>query len=517
MNCMTAQYVDETKFRGLVRQRSRILYSYTSFLANHEDPYRVLTRPLAGIILSQSIQLEELVDFYGAQNNRRWARFRSFVATLKRFSDVLYELIHIKYSIPEYRIEEESQQFEQDTDDAISYIKNIVHNAANQFVEHCIRLEIDSKPIEILEDEIDEHILEGKLKYDHERRHVVEVGKIVTFLGTSFLNMIADTSLKAIVEGDKPFDNESYSISPISEEKLRMLEHNFHNMQCNYDTYVSKTDTESHDESLPVLRGHVSVVFHLLTIAVSLSHYYERHLSEYRDPTQEFKGQLVDPSGLLEKLSDYCIHYIRNYVNSAKNLCQNMIKKYSEQGEITVPVPRYRGFHVRPSTLIALIANHYGSDLKMDMLGEEYDARSPLELFRANEAINSEKRKGLNREVLNLDINRKVDSNTDMRIIVNDLVMTLADQGKMMIYDHPLEISPDINERKEATLIDTIRDEVARLLAVGKVDIVTDLQAHFRGDKRVLEDIKLLAHYGYGEDNHGNNIPLPPSLEYLRK
>jgi hypothetical protein len=37
------------------------------------------------------------------------------------------------------------------------------------------------------------------------------------------------------------------------------------------------------------------------------------------------------------------------------------------------------------------------------------------------------------------------------------------------------------------------------------------------GDKRVLSDIQLLAQHGYGEDNYGNNVPLPKQLTYLRR
>ena len=38
-------------------------------------------------------------------------------------------------------------------------------------------------------------------------------------------------------------------------------------------------------------------------------------------------------------------------------------------------------------------------------------------------------------------------------------------------------------------------------LATGKIDIGTTIRAVFTGDKRVLEDIELLAENGYGEDN----------------
>jgi hypothetical protein len=52
---------------------------------------------------------------------------------------------------------------------------------------------------------------------------------------------------------------------------------------------------------------------------------------------------------------------------------------------------------------------------------------------------------------------------------------------------------------------------------MGKIDIEMDITVAFAGDQRVLEDIRLLAENGYGEDDFGNNLPLPPKLSYLRK
>ncbi len=37
----------------------------------------------------------------------------------------------------------------------------------------------------------------------------------------------------------------------------------------------------------------------------------------------------------------------------------------------------------------------------------------------------------------------------------------------------------------------------------------------FRGDRRVLQDLKLLSQYNYGEDERGNQIKLPPELSHL--
>ena len=64
------------------------------------------------------------------------------------------------------------------------------------------------------------------------------------------------------------------------------------------------------------------------------------------------------------------------------------------------------------------------------------------------------------------------------------------------------------------------RPALQRLLldvTAGKIDVVVELSACFRGDRRVLEDIRLLAENGYGEDDFGNNLVLPERLQYLRK
>ena len=48
------------------------------------------------------------------------------------------------------------------------------------------------------------------------------------------------------------------------------------------------------------------------------------------------------------------------------------------------------------------------------------------------------------------------------------------------------------------------------------IDIEAEIRVAFIGDQRVLDDLKLLAENGYGEDNYGNNVPLPKELSYLR-
>jgi hypothetical protein len=224
----------------------------------------------------------------------------------------------------------------------------------------------------------------------------------------------------------------------------------------------------------------------------------------------------VDPEKLLETLIHYCINFVSQFLDCAEILCQQMLKRYTEIGQVRVPVPPYRGFHVRPSTLISKLVLHYGSDVKMKLEDDTYDASSPLELFRANEKINATKRRSLAAEILRLQLVPDDPAGRDRRQIVRSVIMTLAEHSKVIIYEQPLKIEKK-EFQPESALIQQVTDEIAKLLVTGKIDIGTDIQAVFVGDKRVLEDIRLLAENGYGEDNFGNNIPLPSELQYLRQ
>ena len=95
-------------------------------------------------------------------------------------------------------------------------------------------------------------------------------------------------------------------------------------------------------------------------------------------------------------------------------------------------------------------------------------------------------------------------------------MLNLAGQSKLILYDQPLQL-PEEPALTEGTMLEKVTAEMARLLAMGKIDVDTKMTAKFIGDKRVLADIKLLAESGYGEDKFGNNISLPEKLAYLRR
>ena len=504
------------QFKDLVASRTEHYFNAASFVVNNADKKRILTRPLLGELLSQSTQIEELLDSYGARNNCRWTRFRSLTASIKLFSNVSYELLHIQHSIPAYRLLKTEQDFSEMTEETLLFSEEILIRSTQRLLEEAEKLHLPVPETSSETNFYREKLPAGCLPHDLAMRKVEAVSTTVSLLATAFLNLAAESRRILPRKRTEPAAFLCEITGPISEEKLRSLELRFHNLQSLYDTYVSTTETEVFDKDLPVLRGHISVVLHLLRTARDLAHYYERHAGPAAPHVSKGRKRLVEPEKLLETLIHYCINFVSQFLNCAERLCQNMLKRYTEVGQIEVVVPPYRGFHVRPSTLISKLVLHYGSDVQMKLEDDIYDASSPLELFRANEKVNAHKRRSLAEEIIKLElVSSKVDKK-HCRSIIRNVIMTLAECGKVIIYEQPLKIE-EKECPPEAALLERVTDEIAKLLVTGKIDIETTVKAVFIGDKRVLEDINLLAKNGYGEDNFGNNIPLPDLLQYLRQ
>jgi len=513
---MVLATIADNDFHKLIAKRSRPLLGLVKRLSQCKSSSEIMVRPFLGELFSQSTQLEELLDAYGAGSNCQWCALRSLTAAIKHFSDASYELLHIRHSLPAYRLLPIEQDFVKVTEETLEFTFDVLFRAAKQMLiwagQH--GLSIPSKRLP--ERSYTEELPAGQLPRHCQTRRIETVSETVTLLTTAFLNLAAESKDVRTASLAKPEEYASYASDLVSEEKLRSLELRFHNLQSLYDTYVSGTEAEQMDKDLPVLRGHISVVFHLLRTATLFAHHYERHVIKSPCDLPGRQEPLVKAEALLAILMNYSVTHIGLYINCAEHLCHEMLKRYAEVGQIEVNVPPYRGFHVRPCTLISKLARHYGSEVRMELDNEVYNAGSPLELFRANEKINAQKRRWLASEIVRLKLAEESAGQKGIDTIIRGVVLTLAEQSQLIIYEQPLQL-PEEPARKEGTLLEKITDEMARLLALGKIDIEADLTVTFIGDKRVLADIKLLAESGYGEDNFGNNIPLPEKLKYLRR
>jgi hypothetical protein len=471
----------------------------------------LLTRPWVAILLSQAVQVEELLDAYGASNNERWHALRSVTAALKLFARVHYSLLHVKHAAPWYQLQPIPGDIAGALAHATDFTTQVLVAASRRLLAHARKLGLPARPVEVC----DEVLPAGRLPHDRALRQVDSAPETIARLTTAFLNLAESaTALEGTTAGpDAPLPGEA---------ELRQLTEEFHNLQALYDTHVSNTNVERADPDLRSLRGHASMVYHLLDIATDLAHYYERHVAAAvlgGDPAHLMAvgPDCVGTECLRRALREFAIGYAARYLRAGRGLAQALLRRYAEPGEIAVPVPPYRGFHVRPSTLVAKIVLHYGSPVTMSLEDETYDAATPIELFRANEKINALKRRWLAAEIARILPPAAATSAPDLVREVRHVLLTLAEQSKILIYEQPLPVAESFPGDPAAAELALVVGEVTRLQALGKIDIHTELRATFRGDRRVLADIQALAEHGYGEDAYGNNIALPKQLSYLRR
>lgn len=514
---MVSTTVTEEAFRKLIARRAQTLLGIVKYISQCCSHTEIMIRPLLGELLSQSTQLEELLDAYGAGSCCQWCGLRSLTAALKHFSDASYELLHIRYSLPAYCLLDIDRDFIKATEETLNFTIDVLRRTANEMLIKADQLGLKVPPERLREKSYTEELPAGRLPSGCKTRTIETVAETVTLLTTAFLNLAVESVDVRSTSRAKSQEYASYVRDSVSEEKLRNLELRFHNLQSLYDTFVSGTEAAQLDPDLPVLRGHISVVFHLLRTAVLFVHHYERHVNKQPCDSPKRQEPLVEAEALLDVLMKYAVTHINLYITCAENLCHEMLKRYAEVGWIEVPVPPYRGFHVRPSTLISKLVRHYGSEIQMELDGKVYDASSPLELFRANEQINAQKRRWLAAEIVRQSLVQEVNGRgKNIDDVVRHIVLKLAENSQLLLYEQPLQL-PEAPADQEGTFLERVVDVMARLLAMGKIDAESNLEAKFIGDKRVLCDIRLLANSGYGEDNFGNNIPLPERLSYLRR
>lgn len=503
--------IQDLSFKSMIARRLTNFIQLSQLLLK-ADKTGKLSRDFLGTYHIESIKVEEFLDLHGALNNRSWHSFRECAASIKMFSLVLYILIHRSKSVHTANFSSVYENYHQKTIRIVEILKESLCNIATRLCTLADEFEINYHTfieINVTEKNHDQF----QLEQNRDLRNIKDPEKVVVQLASQFLNYGETDFLKEVHGITDPVELAELIPCSINEEKLRFLESNFHSLQSQYDTYISNTNIENLDTNLPTLRSYITLIYRLLEVATHISHYYERHQRHTSAANSYLSSELS-----LEILFGYCLHFVQKFTLTARNLCQEMIKAYAEQGEISVFIPPYRGFHVRPSTLIAKIVLHYGSNIDLFLSNNRYDASNPLELFRANEEINAAKRKALLEFIGNVVSYKQeyVITVEDFAHNLNRLVFKLMESNKIMLYDNDFS-SREINIIEGESFCEYAKRGIAKLLALGCIDIQIEMKVQFKGDKRVLKDIEALAETGYGENLHGNNIMLPKSLSYLRR
>lgn len=508
--------LDIKSFIKLIDQLFSPLFMAINQVLNEKKQEAVINPVFLAKTNSVATRLEEILDHYNAKNNLKWRSFRENISAVKRFTDLAYITLHLRSTSPQYKLLSGIDTFLADTDRVLDLFSSALYQIFPELIHSAegAGLNVSAGA----DREIFPEIVypSGALESNFKKSKVAEPEKVIVSLATLYLNLASESTL---LKQARRLDNDEYEKAipnVISEASVRLLESKFHNLQSIYDTNISNTDIENLDKDLKLIRGHASIVYHLLEASTGLIHYYERHVLNLPDEQKETICTPLDAKVLFYIIIDFYLHYSEEFLAGGVDLCKDVIAKYAEEGSISVKVPVYRGFHVRPSTLVAKIVQHYGSKVYLVMGSERFDASSPMNLFRVNEKINAEKRRSLARNINSLKCVSNPECTADFGDCLKKIFMELLEGNKIVNYTTDFS-SLDLKRVPEESLGEYANRAIASLLAEGKIDLRTDIEVIFEGDKRVLADIEVLAECGYGEDSYGNNTILPDKLGYIRR
>ena len=516
------EIISETEFLDLFRTQTSEILKICYYLNEKSNKDFLYTKRFYGNITTQARILEDFLDDYGAKNNRTWIFFRELIASARYMGFSAYMIQHIRSRYTLYDLKDrEDQMFLEQTLMTQQFLNTAIKSVFASLREEALNLGLKSQHKTIKEEDFLDIASNKMLPHNLDDGFSLKEEENVVKIASDYLNIMRDHEDFKIDRTYSIEEIETLIPEYISEEKLRRFELRIHNLQSLYDTYIKDTKIETDNLALNSMRGCISIALHLAEIATTLTHFYERHEIELRHEMVRDKIEsIIDKKTILNLIVNYCLFHCYSHLEKGNDFAKAFLKSYVVIESVSVPIPIYMGFHVRPATLVMKIVKHYGSEVKMQIDDEIYDAGSALDLFRANEKISAKKRQLILKEIHPYESETAIKRDKVQSIILEEL-NRLFHEGKLISYEDLTidDITCNIEEGsvKPQEIKPLAAEEIKRLMLAGKIDIRVDVHVTFNGDRRALKDIKALARANYGEDVRGNNVELPPEIEYLRK
>ena len=512
-----------------VTDKMRGLLEYAHYVWESPAEEFKLTRPKLNYIKARSEAAEELLDAMGARTNAEWLPTRKCIAILKNFSASSYELLHIKISAPYYFLGENLEQFTQDTERHVRFMTGVIRHSLVNLYENTTRLGVTLDQPRMAYD-FNEILNVPKLKRNMPSTEPGSVKHRIDALALNVLNSTEDMKSFKKLYTASPEEWDKLDFDFLNETKFRSLEVNMHSLQSLYDTYISDSDTEDSDDDLRKVRGRISVILHLLRIASTYIHFYERHI--HGNPMAVFEDakstrECLRPVASVNRpefytaILKYLAHYIETFQEEGRKLCARLLQRYCVTKTVEVNVPPYMGFHVRPSSLVAAIVMHYGCNVQMRLWDTEYDAGRASNIMMSNHYLDQKKRSYLVAEMNRIDFS---DLEHQLQIgyldklsLGKQAILKLASAGLVRIYKLPLEIDNEkFRPSQEASFTDYVFQLVVYLMNYDRqVGILFPAKVQFTGPEQAVDDLLALASANYCESETGEDLPLPKQLEYL--
>jgi phosphotransferase system HPr-like phosphotransfer protein len=367
------------------------------FVVEIDDEEYIFTKKLYSKLITTSHILEDFLDFHGAKKNKEWVFYRELSATIRHLALACYSQRHILNRFRFYFFEENRYEtFKLEAFDTLKILQDSIKLAAPVILAEAHRLKINVPdkgynlsyfPGISSVQQLDHNIDDFNAK-DQQRENL-------TRIASEFLEVVKNFDQFAFYERyDLKKINELVP-KQFNEVIIRRYEMLIHNIQSSFDSYVVNTKSSSENFTLEELRSHFSIVFHLLQVAGSLLHFYERHMYDigFKDVYKNVSVSLsdfIDPDVLLDRSVNFCLFYAWKFLSSGKAVASKILNENMETAVVEVGIPMDRGFHSRPSLLVAKIVQHYGGEVKLLVNNDVFDAASVLDIQWAGGKIKKE-------------------------------------------------------------------------------------------------------------------------------
>ncbi len=367
------------------------------FIDTIEDDSYLFTKKLYSKLVINSHILEDFLDFHGAKKNSEWLYYRELCALVRHLSLACYSQRHILNRLKFYRLENNHQDlFRQEATDTLRILQDSLKLAAPVILAEAVRLKV-SIPVSrynlsyfpgISSTQQLDHNIDDFTPGDQQKKNL-------TRISSEFLDVVKAFESLSFYERYDLKTIQKLVPEKINEVIIRSFEMRVHNIQSSFDSYVVKTQSEEQNILLDQLRSHFSIVFHILQVMGRLLHFYERHMYDvgFKDVYMRVRQSLtdlIDPDVLLDRAVNFCLFYAWKFLSSGKQVASHILNQNMETSTIEVTIPMDRGFHSRPSLLVAKIVQHYGGEVILQVGEDRFDASSVLDIQWAGGKIKKE-------------------------------------------------------------------------------------------------------------------------------
>ena len=173
-----------------------------------------------------------------------------------------------------------------------------------------------------------------------------------------------------------------YAADTANEVQSRIFEARLRNLLSAYDTFIRNSISEEQDPDLPEFRDIVITALHLQQTMTNLAHFYERHENDIRgESSRRQVVELVDKSTILDRTLNYSLFYVRQFMEMGRAHAERLLERATLTKTVTLPLPKGCVLHARPVSLIARVAQHHGTNIKMTIGGDSCSAASIMQVI----------------------------------------------------------------------------------------------------------------------------------------